>query len=105
MVAVEPTQHKGIRMKVQVEKGIEWMEQVGRNLHLGVDRLTHQFAVGFDTPGGRIPIMLTACDLQRLGVEAIRLTGRYAVFDFSSSIPEQPANGIGELPHQADRPR
>lgn len=91
-------------MKVAIEKGIVWMDRFGRDIHLGVDRLTHQFAIGFDTPGGRIPVYLTACDLQALGLECIRITGRYAVFDFSEPIAQR-SDGPPTLPRQANRPK
>ena len=89
--------------KVVVKKGIEWMDRFGRDVHLDVDRVTHQYAIGIDTPAGRIPVFLTASDLQALGMEAIRITGRYSVFDFSS--PVEKGNGVRRgLPPQANRP-
>jgi hypothetical protein len=68
--------------------GIAWMDKIG-DVRLGVHKKTHQFVIGVETPGGIIPIHLTASDLERLGVEAIRLTGRYAVFDFSAPASVQ----------------
>jgi hypothetical protein len=97
------------------------MDRFGRDVRLGVDRLTHQFVIALDTPGGIIPTYLTAADLQQLGLEAIRITGRYSVFDFSEPIPRrQPQQrlpptdqeieedldlAMGMLPKQADPPK
>ena len=86
-----------------IRRGVEWIDQVGRDVHLGISRVNHQFVLGIDTPGGRIPAYLTACDLERLGLEAIRITGRYAVFDFSETPPARTADPF--LPPVGEQPK
>ena len=60
----------------QVEEGTEWLVEPVKGLHLGINRITHQLAVGLDIGPVKAKLELTPSALEQAGLAMIRLAGQ-----------------------------